>query len=192
MNMKHLLTALIAAALILAPCAQAVSPIEGGTGSSDPTAVSSNTAGWTYYYVTSNFTTSSTSFVDITGLVTGTLAANGQYQIDAQVLIQGDVTDVNGIKLTIHAGGSGGTASVNVMSSCNTASQANASTNGINVLDAGTPAYMTYANAISSAHIRGFFTAASTSPLLSIQVLKFTAGSLTVKIGSFLRIRRIN
>lgn len=157
----------------------------------DTTAVPNETGGWTEYFVTgSDFTTSSASLVDITGLVSGTLSATTKYEFEA-VLWAVNGADTNGLKVGIHGGGSGTAATVNAIVNATSTAASSGATASMTTIDFATVAFITFSAGNGQINIKGFFTTNSVAPItMSIQANKVTANSLTIKVGSLFRIRK--
>lgn len=139
----------------------------------------------------SDATTTGSSLVDITGLVTGTLTASTLYEIHA-VLLCTTSADVTGIQYGIHGGGTGTAASVNAIIS-GTSTSTGGQTVTVSLPDvassASTPFLIT-SSSTGTIEITGWVTTRSTgTPTISIQHLKNTSGTSTVKIGSYLEYR---
>jgi hypothetical protein len=149
-----------------------------------------NNGGWTELHVTgSNATTTGQSLVDITGLTSGTLAASTKYEF----IVILDVTTsavTTGIQFGVFCGGSGNAGVISAILEGTTTG----TTGSVEVLNT-TPATASTARLLTSGQsgtiiIRGFVTTRSTgTPTISIQMLKVTSGTATVKIGSVFRYR---
>lgn len=157
----------------------------------DNTVLPTDTGGWTEYFVTgSDFTTSSASLVDITGLVSGTLSATTKYEFEA-VLTAVNGADTNGLKVGIHGGGSGTAATVTAIVNATSSAASSGATASMTTIDFATVAFVTFSAGVGQINIKGFFTTNSVAPLtMSIQANKVTANSLTIKVGSVFRIRK--
>lgn len=143
--------------------------------------------GWTVAKVaTSDATTTGQSLVDITGL-TFTAAASTYYAIEAD-LVCTTTADTAGTQYGINTTG-GGTITVNADITGNVTSTTSGSTvigqNGT----ADATAYLTTASQTGLIKIRGMLFSGTGTPVISIQHLKVTSGTSTVKIGSVMRIR---
>jgi len=168
------------------------SGISGYSGYSGFSAFSgfSGTGGWTKFTVTgSDVTTTGQTLVDITGLVSGTLSNSTLYSIRAELYI-GTSNVVTGTQYGIHLGGTG---AAGVVSSLFTSTTTALATNGctVNAADTATSIVcLTASNINGVAEFRGFVTTRSTgTATISIQHLKVTSGTSTVKIGSWMEIR---
>jgi hypothetical protein len=149
-----------------------------------------NKGGWTEFRVTgSDATTTGQTLVDITGLASGTLTNSTKYEIEAVL----DVTTsavTTGTEYGIGAGGTGGAAVVSVMLTGNTTGTT-ASTEGLSTTasTASTARLLTSAQS-GTMILKGFVTTrGSGAATISIQHLKVTSGTSTVKIGSVFRYR---
>ncbi len=138
--------------------------------------------GWTQLNViTNDFTTTSTSAVDITGLVTATLTNSTLYEFEAG--LRGNGADTNGLKFAFHGGGTGGAATVQAGGS---GSSGTSSSNAIDTLTGATFASST----TNQMYYHGFFTTrGSGTATFSIQVAKVTSGTATITKGSWFRYR---
>lgn len=137
----------------------------------------------------SDATTTGQSLVDITGLVTPTLSNSTQYEIEA-VLFCNTTAVTTGTEYGIHGAGTGSAATCNAM-----ISGALTSSTGANLpiiaVDTATAAFLTTSAQNGAIIIKGFVTTTSTgTSTISIQHLKVTSGTSTVKIGSILKWRK--
>ncbi len=152
-----------------------------------------NTGEWTTVQVSgSDATTTGQTLVDVTGLVTATLSASSNYEIEAMLIVTTSAVTTGteyGVNSTggtptqgiIYIGPSTVTAGVQVMNE-----------NGTNVNNtAATPAMLTTASETGVVWIRGVVGTGTGSPVISIQHLKVTSGTSTVKVGSILRYRKL-
>lgn len=160
------------------------------THATSNTTIPTNTGGWTEYFVTtSDVTTTGQALVDITGLVTGTLSNSVLYEIEATLLITTSA-DATGTQYGIHGAGTGTAATTNCVFIATTTQN---STTALTVrqVDVATATFMTTASSSGTVYLRGWFTSTSTgTATLSLQHLKVTSGTSTVKVGSVLRIRK--
>jgi len=147
----------------------------------------SNKGGWTELRVAgSDFTTSSTSLVDITGLVSGTLATATLYEVDAQLYCNSSSTAGMAVGVQQSGGGSG---QIGVWAG----SATNAAATGISISSnalntAGAPCLLVNGDGMIS--FKGFIKTGSTgSPTISCKALKTTSGTAKVYIGSVFRFR---
>lgn len=146
-----------------------------------------NTGGWTALKVAgSDFTTSSTSLVDITGLVSGTLATATLYEFEANLYVNS--TSSAGMAVGVQQSG-GGSGQIGVWSGAATSAAATGIVIGSNALNtAGAPCVLV--NGDGSITISGFIKTGSTgSPTISCKVLKTTSGTAKVYISSTFRYR---
>jgi hypothetical protein len=162
---------------------------DANTYTHDLTAIPNDSGGWTEYYVTSSdFTTTSTSLVDITGLVTGTLSVSTKYEFEFNLDVTHD-TDAAGIKMAVHGAGTGSPTVFSVFT-VNGGGTTTGSSVAVNAVDTATAALLNYANSHGVVTGRGFFTSGTGTPTMSLQTLAVTAGTVTVKKGSILRIKK--
>ncbi len=140
--------------------------------------------GWTNFpVITSDFTTTSTDLVDITGMVSSTLLNSTKYEVEVIATVLSSSSA--GIKFAWHGGGTGGAATVNTSGVAAT----NNTIFRIVAIDTATAAQDvdTIETTMSQ---RGFFVTRSTgTATISFQILKVTSGTATVRTGSYLRIR---
>lgn len=133
---------------------------------------------------TSDFTTTGQSLVDITGLTFATVA-NATYQFTCSLSTASG--DVNGIEVGVNHSGAG--ASVEATASGSTTASAGTVAR-INALTTATPAFNTV-NGDGGIQIEGILTVGATPGNLTIQLLKVTSGTATVRINSYLDVKRI-
>jgi len=147
------------------------------------------TGGWTTYKVaSSDFTRTAQTLADITGLVTGTLTNATLYEFQATLYCTTSAVTTGvefGVNLT---GTSSPTAQAIYEGAVTSTTAAVSSTNALATADA--TAFLTTSAAAGCVTIKGTFQT-GTSSAFSIQGLKVTSGTLTVKIGSTLRIRKM-
>ena len=148
-----------------------------------------NTGGWTELHVTgSDATTTGTTLVDITGLVTGTLSLNQVYEFEANLLVTTSAV-TTGTKYGVNVSVSPTNIVAEYTGSLTSTTGATTTTVANNSADA--TAFLTTSAQNGVITIKGFFTTAgSGSPAFSVQHLKVTSGTSTVKIGSVLRYRK--
>lgn len=150
-----------------------------------------NTGGWDMYRVSgTNVTTTSTTLVDITGLVTTTLSLNSNYEFEA--IVAGATSASNtGIRYGVNVSGSPIRVLACYTGSTTSSAAADGFTNSNNV--ECTRTFYTMPNMNGLVYIKGMFTTGSTgAPVFSIKHLKITSGTSTVYVGSVLKIRKIN
>jgi hypothetical protein len=154
------------------------------------TTVNNNTGGWVTYKVSgSDATTTGTSLTNVTGLVTGTLSTSSSYEFEA-VLWCTTSAVTTGTKYGVNVTGTGSPAAYAVyMGAVTSTTGATTSTNALTTADA--TAFLTTSAANGMVVIKGIFVTGTGSPAFSIQHLKVTSGTSTVKVGSTLRIRKI-
>jgi len=151
----------------------------------------SGTNGWTKLTVTgSNVTTTSTTLVDITGLVTVALTAATLYEVKGELLVSTSA-DASGIRYGIGAGGTGAAAVVNAMlRGTGTAIATLSETMPTTAATQSANTYIQTASGSGVVEFRGFVLTRSTgTPTISLQHKKETSGTSTVKIGSYLEYR---
>lgn len=147
-------------------------------------------ANWTSLIVSgSNFTTSSTSLVDITGLVTGTLSTATLYEFECDLYVNSSSTA--GMAVGVQQSGTG-SGQIGVWSGTATSATATGAVIASNVLNQAGAACV-LVNGDGHIKINGFIkTGSSGSPTISMKALKTTSGTATVLIGSVLRYRVAN
>jgi hypothetical protein len=145
--------------------------------------------GWAELKVAgSDFTTTTQALSDITGLITPTLATGTLYEFEA-VLYCVASADANGNKFGVNVTGTG-SPSASALYTSTTNSISNVTVIATSALTtAETTGYGAASGVIFPVIIKGFFVTGTGSPVFSIQGLKVTSGTLTVKIGSVLRYR---
>lgn len=141
-------------------------------------------SGWTEHFVLdTDFTSTSTSAVDVgdstSGLVTTSALANST-KYEFELMMVGIASTTAGFKIQFHNGGSGTPGGV----LCEGITGSSAGT--ITTIDTAGPATGTAASD-TGVFFRGFFTTKSTAGAFSLQVLKVTSGTVTVRTGSALR-----
>lgn len=189
-DVTHTSTAFDGSAAITGAATLANVPI-AATFASDLTAVPLNLGGWTKFPVSgSNATTTGQTLVDITGMLTGTLSNSTKYEIEvvADILVSADTT---GVKYGISCGGTGAAGVVQVAVSGTSTSSTVIGNYGIAAPDTGGTTVNTTSAQTGSFTMKGFVTTRSTgTATISIQHLKVTSGTSTVKVGSVFRIRK--
>lgn len=148
-----------------------------------------NTGGWTVLRVqTSDATTTGQSLIDITGLASGTLSNSTMYEIEVVLQITTSAV-TTGQEFGIATGGSGTASVVNAILTGTTTSAA-AGSETINTASTATTAYNTTSGATGTIIIKGYVTTrGSGTATISIQHLKVTSGTSTVKVGSMFKYR---
>lgn len=151
--------------------------------------ISTNNGGWTTLRVSgSNATTTGQSLVDITGLVSGTLTNSTKYEIEV-LLDVGSSAVTTGCQYGIFGGGTGGAAVVSAIlqgtTTVNAITQVTLSAPGV---AQGT--FLTTSGTNGTIRIHGWITTRGTgTATISIQHLKVTSGTSTVRTGSVFRYR---
>ncbi len=167
------------------------SGVSGYSGYSGYSAFSgfSGTGGWLKLTVSgSDATNATTSLADVTGLVTPTLAAATLYAIHA-VLYVSTSNVATGTEYAIGTTGTGSAAVVNSVLMGTTTTNA-ASVQTISASGTASTAMLTTASISGTINITGWvLTRSGGTPTISIQHLKVTSGTSTVKIGSYLEYR---
>ncbi len=157
-----------------------------GTGSwSTPGA----SGGWdsTYTVSGSDFTTTSTTLVDITGLSFAALI-NSVYEFES-VLLCSTSADANGIKFGVQYSAAGASVAATFMAAASNTGAAIASTNALN--SAATAAFLLTTSQIGSVTIKGHLTTGVNTGNITIQCLHPVSGTSTIKIGSILKIKKV-
>ena len=150
----------------------------------------SGTGGFTKLTVAgSDATTTGQALVDITGLVTGTLLASTLYEIHAVLFCTTSAVNT-GTQYGVHAGGTGTVAVLDALIT-GTGTSSAAAQRTLDTIDvASVVSFLTAASVNGTIEIRGWVVTRSTgTPTLSIQHLKTTSGTSTVKIGSYFEYR---
>lgn len=130
----------------------------------------------------SDFTTTSTNLVDITGLVTPTLLNSQAYEFELVATTQNSTSA--GFSWAVHGGGTGTAATVMMNDN------SGASFGGTAAIDTAV-AGSTATSAVQF-YIRGHFTTRSTgTATFSIQARKTTSGTFTCFVGSQLKWRAL-
>lgn len=152
--------------------------------------LTSNEGGWTKLRVSgSDFTTTSTSLVDITGLVTGTLSTATLYEFEC--VIYANSTSTAGLAVGVQQSG-GGSGQIGVWSGSATSATATGVVIASNALNQAGAACV-LVNGDGSIQMKGFIKTGSTgSPTISIKMLKTTSGTAKAYIGSKLWYRVAN
>ena len=139
----------------------------------------------TFVRVTSSdFTTTSSSLVDITGLTFAALA-NSKYEIES--VLSGSSSDANGVKVAISfsaAGSSGSFVTVGGISG-------GASASGNTVGTAEPTGYWGFAGTTSGIWIKAIVVIGVNAGNITTQVLKVTGGTATIQTGSVMKIKKI-
>ncbi len=157
----------------------------------DPTSIPPNRGGWEEYFVTgSDVAETGQSLVDITGLISDTLAAGARYEFEAK-LVMTVSADTTGARIGIHLGGSGGAGAVIVQATATSNAATSASSFVIGQPDTASLTFLAVSSGTGIVVLHGFFTTRSSgTPTISLQQLKFTSGTVTTLIGSIMKIRR--
>lgn len=172
------------AAKIIAGTGITLSSTGPDAGTGDVTVT--NADGWTTVKVSgSDFTTTSTSLVDITGL-SFTAAANTTYEIDCWLDVI-NAADTTGMKVGINSTGTSPLILAQVIT--NNSSTAALATTSIPLNNTATVAQVAASGAEGFIHITGYVKSGTGSPTISIRVSKVTSGTATVKVGSKLSYR---
>jgi hypothetical protein len=155
------------------------------------TSAVSTSGGWTIYKTVSEFTTSSFTAVDITGLQTGTLAGATLYEIE--FLLYGNVlAGTAGAKIAFHDGGSGGGNTIVCHAYMNGATPGANIAGGVNAFDTLSAVAFWVGSGVELCGFgKGIYKSSTTSPTLSLQIAKVTSSSVTVHVGSMLKIRPV-
>lgn len=132
----------------------------------------------------SNFTTTSATLVDVTGL---TFAASANTKYEVNVLLACQSSDANGLKVAIAFSAAGATGAFNSLG----AVSGGASTSG-NVFGTADPiAYLNFANTTATVEIRAIVVVGANTGNITTQVLKVSAGTATVYIGSRMTVTQL-
>lgn len=134
----------------------------------------------------SDFTRTAQTLGDITGMVTPTLASGGLYEI--RIDIFGQSSDSTGANFGVNSTGTSPT--VFVWGTGHSSGTATTVENYRANNTAGTVRW-TVATTDCGLSLQGFVNVGTGSPVFSVRTLKVTSGTVTIKIGSSLRYRRI-
>lgn len=138
------------------------------------------------YVAAGDFSTSSNTAVNITGL-SFSAVASATYEIEVSLQLT-NAGDTAGSRVTINStGGSPTLAAVGVAQSTVNA----ASAFGIGSIGGITPSINTTSTGLATLRLSGWVGAGTGSPTISVQVQKTTSGTVTVKAGSSLRWRKV-
>jgi hypothetical protein len=133
-------------------------------------------------------TTSSTTLVDVTGLSVA-LSANTTYEFEA-VLVTTTSADTNGTRYGINFSAAGATVAAGLVGSKSAATAAGDSITALNT--GSSQAYLTTTSESGTAMIRGTIVVGANAGNLTVQHLKITSGTSTVRIGSYLKVTKIS
>lgn len=134
---------------------------------------------------TSDFTTTSASLVDITGL-TYAGAINSLYEIECALKVQS--SDTNGMRFSVAFSAAGATGSITYYG----ASTSTTFLGQANVLStAQATAYATTATTDDIMFIKAVVSIGASTGNITIQVLKVSAGTATVYVGSVMKIKKL-
>jgi hypothetical protein len=149
-----------------------------------------NTGGWDVYKVTTtDATTTGTTLTNVTGLVTSTLSLSTTYEFEA-VLMCTTSAVTTGTKYGVNVSVAPTLILANYEGALTSTTGAVTTTNANNLACA--TAFLTTSAQSGIIIIKGMFTTAGTgSPVFSIQHLKVTSGTSTVKVGSTLRVKKV-
>jgi hypothetical protein len=131
---------------------------------------------------TSDFTTTSTTLVDITGLSVP-LAANTVYELDSNLSLRS--SSAAGIKVGVNFSAAGATIEATCLHGAS-----NAAYDRINAFNTASAVFMTSITD-GGDRIKGIITTGANAGNLTIQLLKVTSGTATSYIGSFMRVNKI-
>lgn len=134
--------------------------------------------------ITSDFTTTGQALVDVTGLTFAT-AANKQYRFRA--VLSTSSSSASGIEVGVQHSGAG--ASIEAVAT-GTAGAGAVQAVRVSALNTATAAFNTN-GADGGITIEGILTVGANAGNLTIQVLKVTSGTATVRVGSHVEIRAL-
>jgi len=154
------------------------------------TAVNERT-NWTSFVVSgSDATTTGQTLVDITGLTSGTLTNSTKYEVEAWLDVSTSAV-TTGTQYAIFANGTGGAAVYNALVQGTTTTNAITQVTQSSATQQGT--FLTTSGTSGIIYLHGFITTRGTgTATISIQHLKVTSGTSTVKVGSKMLIRLAN
>lgn len=147
---------------------------------------------WTTFVVSgSDATTTSTTLVDITGLVSGALAASTKYEVECWLDVgTSAVTTGTGYGLQTNGTGAVGLVVALIMGTSTTNAMIEVTQSAPGAAQAG---FLTTSSASGVIYIHGFVTTRSTGTItISCQHLKTTSGTSTSRVGSKMSIRLAN
>jgi hypothetical protein len=134
----------------------------------------------------SNFTTTSLTLVDITG-VSVALSASTLYEIQVMLDIQTDATP--GMQQGFHFSGTGTPVFCLMQEQTSSSAIALSAVGSIVALDSAQGAAVNFANGEGIYYAYGWFRVGTGAGNLTVRTQKTTSGTATVKIGSFIRAR---
>jgi hypothetical protein len=134
----------------------------------------------------SDATTTGQSLVDVTGLSVA-LSASSTYEFTA-VLYTTTSADASGTRYGINFSAAGST--LGAVSLTGSRSSTSANTEPLTALNTSTGSYMTTSGQSGAVTINGMITTGANAGNLTIQHLKITSGTSTVKIGSYLKVTK--
>lgn len=166
----------------------------GATGETGATGATGTNA-WTEIIMSATTGVTSTTLVNIPGMVTPTLVSGGVYEIEFVATANpGAVT--TGCKLGVNSTGTSPVVSVwhigQTTQTANIGTSANGffSQNANNVASNGT--FLTSSAVTGMLYMKGIIMVGTGSPVLSMRALKVTSGTLTFQIGTVFRYRRLS
>jgi hypothetical protein len=136
----------------------------------------------------SDATTTSTTLVDVTGLSTP-LSANSTYLVTA-VLSTATSADASGTRYGVNFSAAGASLSATSLTGSRTSTAANSEP--LNALNTSTGSYMTTSSQVGAVTITGMITTGANAGNLTVEHLKISSGTSTVKIGSWLMVTKIS
>jgi hypothetical protein len=135
----------------------------------------------------SDAATSSTTLVDVTGL-SASLAANSVYWFTASLLTLTSA-DSTGTRYGVNFSAAGATIAASLMGSRTTTT---AAADGISAFNTSTGSYMTSSAQSGGVQFSGRIATGANVGSLTIQHLKISSGTSTVKVGSCLTVTKVN
>lgn len=135
----------------------------------------------------SNFTTSSTTLVDVTGL-TASVVSGATYEVEAFVTFNS--ADTNGVKFGINDTGSVSTVETSFAGPASTTNYRGLRVSALNT--ATSAAYGIVSGGIDAGLLVKGLLVTTASGTVSIQILKVTSGTATVYVGSYLKLTRVS
>ena len=135
----------------------------------------------------SDFTTTGQTLVDITGLLCG-LLANSKYEFEAMLFV-GTSAVTTGCKYGVQFSASGAAAYAVYTGSLASTTGAITSTNALNTACA--TAFLTTSGMLGMVIVKGFIVTGANAGNVTMQTMKVTSGTSTVKIGSMLKVRKV-
>lgn len=143
----------------------------------------------TYKVTGSDFTTTSATATNITPLTTSTLSPSSVYQFEAVLRVSTSVASKS-VYYAINCTGSGSTGTANFIGNDYSSTSRSSSTVFLNFLTEGFNT-INPANIVSTMIITGTFETGTGSPVFSIQTAVAASATVSIKLGSTLKIKKV-